>query len=566
MPEINCRENFYSNEYYDFIAETSAFSQSANIFLNEECRQRLNEQYEVVTVPRAGNPPLSLNNYSYASIPKCYGISDTQAIEAAGIYIIQRYPGLELKGNGVLMGFMDTGIDYENEVFKDSFGNTRIEAIWDQTIPSDNPPFDLQYGTEYRRDTINEALRSESPFEIVPSEDENGHGTTVASVAAGSDIATADFIGAAPECDIAFVKLKQAKQSLKEYYGIYTDAVCYQENDIMAAISYLDQLATSLERPLVIVIGLEGNLGDHDGNSPLGNMLNQISSRRRRCVVIGTGNEANNGHHYEGQIEEGQSEDVEIRVNEDVMGFTLEMWGSIPDLYSIAIISPTGEELPRIPITGSQVIRHRFVFEQTDVEIEYLFSTIIGGAQLIQIRFKNPAPGIWIIRTYAGNSVRAPYHMWLPIDAFLTGETYFLQSDPETTLSDISCIESVITTASYDSRDDSIYLFSGRGYTRTDKIKPEISSPGVNVYAALPDNRYSARTGGSIAAAICGGAAALIMEWSIIQGNFPLIDSAQIKALLIRGAQSERFRSYPNKEWGYGILNLYESFETLRID
>lgn len=561
MSETECRNIIYSNEYYDLIIEEDSIRDEVDY----PCTQPLSEQYATAFILREVNPILSLNNYSYASIPKCYGLSDTQAIEAAGIYIIQRYPGLELTGSGVLMGFLDTGIDYLNDVFRDNVGRTRIEAIWDQTIPSDNPPFNLKYGTEFTRNQIDEAINSENPLEIVPTTDENGHGTVISSVAAGSDVPSADFTGAAPGCDIAMVKLKQAKENLKDYYGINTDAYCYQENDIMAAISYLEQLAESLNKPLVIVVGLEGNLGDHDGSSPLGNMIARISRRRRRCVVIGTGNEANNGHHYVGQIASGQTEDVEIRVDENVRSFTLELWGSIPDLYSISIISPTGEELSRIPINKRDVTRHNFIFEQTNVEVEYLFTTIIGGAQLIQVRFTDVAEGIWIIRVHAGNDVRAPYHIWLPIESFISGEAFFLESDPETTLSDISAVEGAITTASYDSRDDSIYLNSGRGYTRTGKIKPDISSPGVEVFAALPGNRYSRRSGGSIAAAICAGAAALIMEWAVIDENFYEIDSAQIKALLIRGAQSERFRIYPNREWGYGIINLYESFETLRL-
>lgn len=552
-----CESIVYSNEYYDLILDKDSLRGRPEY----PCVQSLNGQYVTVFISRERNPRLSLNNYSYGSIPKCYGLSDTQAIEASGIYIIQRYPGLELTGTGVLMGFIDTGIDINNDVFKDKFGKTRIEAIWDQTIPSDNPPFNFIYGTEYRREQINEALSSNSAI----ANDTNGHGTSIAAVAAGSDIPSADFIGAAPTCDIAVVKLKEAKQNIKDYYGINTEAPCYQENDIMAGISYLEQLAASLEKPLVIVIGMEGNLGDHAGNSPLGNMITGICRKRRRTVVIGTGNEANNSHHYAGQISKGESEDVEIRVDNNAENITLELWGSIPDLYSVAVISPTGEELTRLPVNKRDVTAHRFVFEQTDVELESVFSTILGGAQLIQLRFKNLSEGIWIIRVYAVNEVRSPFHLWLPIKSFISGEVFFLKADPEVTLSDISTIEAAITTASYDSRDNSIYLNSGRGYTRTGNIKPDIASPGVEVFAALPGNRYARRSGGSIAAAICAGAAALILEWAVIDENFYEIDSAQIKALLIRGAQSERFRLFPNREWGYGIMNLYESFETLRL-
>ena len=558
MPNSICQQQFYSEDYYDLIYE--------NIFPGEQlCTQQLNSQYSYVCIPRLNNPPLSLKDYAYGTIPKCYGLSDTRSLEASGIYIIQRYPGLELKGNGVLMGFVDTGADYTIDAFKNSFGTTRIKAIWDQTIPSETEGDSVSYGTVYSEDMINRALENESPFDIVPTTDENGHGTALTSVAAGSDIASYDFSGAAPECSIAVVKLKEAKENLKSFYGINTDAPCFAETDIMAGIRFLEDLAEQLDMPLVIALGLETNLGEHTGASPLGNMIDDICKKRRRCIVSGTGNEANNRHHFESELSEGQMKEVEIRVDASTESFTLELWGSIPDLYSVGVVSPTGEELQRISPTQQEVFLHRFVFEQTDVQIEYQFSTILSGAQLVQLRFKNLVEGIWIIKVFAVNDTKGRFHMWLPINAFISGEVFFIESDPEVTLSDLSTVEAAISAAAYDSEDNSIYLKSGRGYTRTDRIKPDIAAPGVSVYAALPDNRYSARTGSSLASAVCGGAVALIMEWAVVKNNRPFIDAAQIKALLIRGAQSERFRTYPNREWGYGILNLYESFETLRL-
>ena len=118
---------------------------------------------------------------------------------------------LALTGRGVVIGFLDTGIRYEEEVFRNEDGSTRILGIWDQTIQTGQPPTGILYGTEYRREQINAALQSENPRQIVPSEDEIGHGTALASVAAGSALRGGlGFLGAAPQADIVMVKLRLA--------------------------------------------------------------------------------------------------------------------------------------------------------------------------------------------------------------------------------------------------------------------------------------------------------------------------------------------------------------------
>ena len=128
-----------------------------------------------------------------------------------------------------MIGFLDTGIDYQNPVFQHLDKTTRIAGIWDQTIQSGTPPESFDYGSHYTPDMINEALASEDPYSLVPSVDNNGHGTFLASIAAGSGDPDAQFIGAAPESVIAVVKLKQAKQYLRDYYFIPNTAPAFQE-------------------------------------------------------------------------------------------------------------------------------------------------------------------------------------------------------------------------------------------------------------------------------------------------------------------------------------------------
>ena len=164
-----------------------------------------------------------------------------------------------------MIGFIDTGIDYQNPIFRNVDGTTRIAGIWDQTIQEGTPPQGLVYGTEYTEEKINEALQRENPLEAVPSKDENSHGTFLASIAAGSENIENRFKGAAPEATLGIVKLKRAKQYLKDFYLIGDDAECYQENDIMLGIRYLTDLAKKKKIPLVLCIALGTNMGDHMG-------------------------------------------------------------------------------------------------------------------------------------------------------------------------------------------------------------------------------------------------------------------------------------------------------------
>ena len=102
----------------------------------------------------------------------CWG---KRALEAAGILRVQEQPFLNLRGSGVLVGIVDTGIDYTNSVFRYEDGTSKIASIYDQTATG-TPPFDFTIGQEYTQGQINEALMSEDPLSIVPVDDPSGHG------------------------------------------------------------------------------------------------------------------------------------------------------------------------------------------------------------------------------------------------------------------------------------------------------------------------------------------------------------------------------------------------------
>ena len=300
----DCKDAPYSEEYYDLLV---SYLRLENEYLPEDCIQNIDKDFNVVYLQSAGLPKLDIDQYTYSAIPKCFTTLDEEALQAGGIIRVQSQPNLALRGQGVLIGFVDTGIDYQNEVFRNSDGSSRILRIWDQSIQSGDTPEGFLYGTEYTKEQIDMALLTDAPLRVVPHRDEEGHGTFMAGLAAGSEKLSEKFAGVAPYAQIAMVKLKPAKKYLKEFFAVAEDAHCYQENDILAGLRYLNELARRREMPLVICMAIGTSFGGHNGDSLLAGVLDGYALLRNRCVVTGTGNEAAQRHHYYGTFTESQN-------------------------------------------------------------------------------------------------------------------------------------------------------------------------------------------------------------------------------------------------------------------
>ena len=560
-----CRQHILSEDYWDFIGNHVRTPFFESIMQDGQCEQDAGFGYKCFYLPAELTGPVSLSRFSYNSIPKCFTPTSMETLNQAGILPIQNYPTLQLKGKGTLIGFLDSGIDYANPVFRNLDGSTRIAAIWDQTVQSGSPPEGFAYGTEFTEEQINEALAEENPLSVVPSSDDTGHGTYTASLAAGSGNPQEQFLGAAPEASIAVVKLKQAKQYLRDYYFIPDSAVCYQETDLMLGLKYLNDLADSLNLPLVVCVTVGSSMGGHIGTLPFSYLIEGYSTRANHITVIGTGNEADKRHHYFNTIADmADKKDVEIRVGENVSGFSLELWTDIPNILSISILSPSGENTSRIPFRVGASAEIDFLFERTKVSVDYRLLVEKSTSELIFFRFDAPAPGIWKIIIEPLTLADGRFHMWLPVTEFLSGEVYFLEPDPYYTLTNPATTESPVIVSYYNGNTDALSQASGRGYTRFQQINPNISARGVDETGARPGGRFASRTGASAAAPITAGAVALILEWLLTYENVPGIDSYQIKSLLILGAVRPNTMEYPNREWGYGQLNLYNTFETIR--
>ncbi|QNM09511.1 S8 family peptidase [Wansuia hejianensis] len=562
---VTLTDMIYSESYMDFLIRSYFLSQEQIQQLPPEDARTLvlNTQFSALYLRRSDRTENLSETFPYNTIPKLFMPLDTQPLEASGIRQVQNQSILNLSGSGVLIGFLDTGIDYTHPAFLDASGRTRIHSIWDQTDLTGTPPIHFPYGSVYGQEEINRALASDSPLTIVPSTDELGHGTAVAGIAAGTPVPSADFLGAAPNAGIVMVKLKPAKKYLRDYYFAADSAVLYQENDIIAAFSYLIHVAENLRRPLIICLALGCNQGSHSGTEPLASVLSRYGSLQGVVTVVACGNEAGRSHHYTPVPDPSLPyTNAEIRVPENSPGFFCEIWGQPPQELSVGFRSPLGETIPRIPITLQQSMQIRFALEETLIYVNYNLVLPSSGSQLILLRFKNPTPGIWNIRVYSSQQEPA-FNIWLPMYGFSDPDITFLSPNPYTTLTTPSDAEPAISVSTYNSLDGSLYLHSSRGYTRTGGLKPDLAAPGVALTAPGPTGSFVPFTGSSAAAAITAGAAALLMEWDARRFPENYLTAYTTKIYLIRGTDRREDLLYPNREWGYGTLDLYQTFLSL---
>ena len=575
---MSCTNSVASEDFADFIAPYFTTPEEFIRSQGTDCIDFVNSTLAVVYVPLSTVTPSTYTSYTYSAVPKLYSLLDVTSMDAAGITPAGELPVLNNQGAGVIVGFVDTGINYTDSLFRNADGSTRIIGIWDQTNNSDNSnnienetakpfsAFSALYGTQYTAEEINLALNSDNPASIVPTRDENGHGTFLASIAAGNRDERAGFSGAAPQASIAMVKLKPAKQYLRDFYLIQDGAEAYQENDIMMGVSYLYFLARKYSMPLVVCIPLGTNIGSHMGMSRLGQYLNQVSLSNGSAVITAAGNETGARHHFRAVMDASTDEvTAELRVGEREAGFSMELWAENMGAYTVGFISPTGEVAREIsvPLRGENTVS--FLLEQTQITVYTQIADVSAGSQFIFMRFETPMSGIWRILIRNSLDIRETFHLWLPVRGFITDETYFLRPDPDTIITDPGNARYPITVTAYDHTKNSIYIHASRGYSLSGRIKPDLAAPGVNILgASVSGRRLTRMSGTSVSAAHLAGAAAILLNWGVLNANYPYLNTPVLKSIFVRGAQRNPALTYPNREFGYGTLNLYEAFLHLR--
>lgn len=503
-------------------------------------------------------------DYFY-SFPTVLSLCDRQALEGAGITQIREQPALALTGRGVIIGIVDTGIDYTLEDFISENGATRIVSIYDQT--SDGPPPQgFPYGREYTRDDINAALSLDDPYSAVPQRDTSGHGTFLASVAAGRSVSD-DVSGAAPDAEIVVVKLKEAdKRVRKEYLVPDGTGNVFDSTSVMLGVEYVVRKARELDRPVSICLALGTNFGTHDGSGVFEDFLDSTSGISGVCISVAAGNESQSRRHARLELDEDEPDGIlDIRTSDSTGAFCLTLLTSFADKISVSLRSPTGELIPRIPVRNGAVYKTGLIFEKATVSVEYYYPLSESTSQATVIKIENATQGVWNVFVYGDILTAGTVDAYLPSKALLPTGAEFVLPDPFNTVTVPATSRSPISVAAYDTRDGSLYIDSSWGFSVNGLPLPDLAAPGVGVGGTYPTFK-GMMSGTSVSAAITCGAAALMLEWGVVDMNYPTLNTHQIKGFLIRSCVRDGSRAYPDPRWGYGKLNLYRAFEMMRTN
>ena len=527
----------------------------------------IDDKYAIISLPVGNTTEEILTNIPSIIFIKrgyIYTLETITVMTAANIPLLHLNNPLALFGTGVLVGIVDTGIDYLNPEFMFKTGETRIDIIWDQSLPTDKTNTNIPFGVEYTRDQINEAIKANNsganPYNIVNSRDTVGHGTAMAGIIGATGL-NPNLEGAAPNCEFAVVKLANYMNP-----PLTTEAnlPIYDVTSICTATKYLIDYAIKSNKPMVVYIPLGCNLGNHNGEGILESFIDQLSINRGIVIVTGAGNQANKGYHTSGTLAKaGDFSNVQLFISPEQKDIIIEFWISEPNRMSLNIISPSGESTGIIPSTLNSQDTNTFVFEQTTAKINYSIPERLSGDELINIQLNNIQTGAWTFRLSADYAINGVFNAWIPQEGISKGTTQFLSPDPYNTVTSPGTSRYIITVACYNQNNDNISTSSGTASLSNIVNVLDLAAGGINVHAVGPNNTISIVNGTSVSAAVVAGSCALLLEWGIINGNDPNLYSQTIKYYLTGGTRKRSGDIYPNAQWGFGILDMIKVFRNM---
>lgn len=466
-----------------------------------------------------------------------------------------------LTGRGCIAAIIDSGIDYAHPAFRDLEGRSRILALWDQTIPG-NPPEGFERGSLYTREQIDEAISAGRlrQRQFVPSEDFTGHGTHVAGILAASCFLGAPMCGEVPEAELVIVKLGNAIDNRREGYDV-------SELQLIEALRFVSELAEGLEKPVGINLSYGNHRGPHTGGGPLSLFLNTIASQGENVVCIGTGNEGNTGRHVSGRLSQisGQQTEIEVVVNAQDSILTLSLWSYGKDEFYAELVTPDGNRSGQIMV-NSNILEERSFEVQKGVTMRYLPPVPSNQESELRILFEGREAGIWKLLLTSVEVTEGSYDAWLTTGG-AAGESRFLRPVTERTLTIPSDAYLPVAVGGYDESRLSLAPFSGRGYTRGNRIvKPDLVAPAVDILSASPGGGYTRKSGTSMATPYVTGAAIKLMQWGIVLGNDPLLFGQKAKAVLLKYTRKlPAYAEYPNPETGWGALDTERMLRSIKV-
>ncbi|MGO7335700.1 S8 family serine peptidase [Rhizobium leguminosarum] len=495
------------------------------------------------------------------------------------------------KGAGVIIGVVDSGIDYAHPAFLDTTGKSRILYLWDQTaslrpkekgkhntfrgaLPQGFAP-SFQYGVEYSKADIDAALalapiaRGKPSFlTVVPHKDRKGHGTHVAAIAAGNgrqreNASVTPFAGMAPEADLVVVRYAAQPGD----FG--------SNARMVDAIRYIAQRAAKMQKNCVLNISLGSGMLPGDGRTRLEREIEATVSGNApgTTIVVAAGNSAAAGNRAQGSVPRNGSTTLTIEVgSKAVFPLEVEIWYGRPSLdhrFELKIKPPGGAETKPIPPDGSEL------FDFSGGSAAGNSAAVIGEVKnpdhnlnsiLVRIdrgKAKKIGAGVWNIilvdRGTGGGSAARPFDAELTVraDSKFTSHvtqraTMTIPATARNALSVASHITRIEEQGSAGPNSPAIAASSSRGPTPDGRPGPTIAAPGEWVISARTyadgGGSYVAKRGTSMAAPHVTGIVALMLEAK------PSLRSADVAAVVSASA-AKPSTTFDGNSWGAGMIN-----------
>lgn len=503
--------------------------------------------YAIVTIPENLIGAFSrMEEIEFIEKPKKLYPQVTAGLGASCFYpLLQPVSGKVLSGQGVYMAILDSGIDYTDPMFRYADGTTKIAWLWDQGKRADaekgeKPPQGFFTGVEYSRKMLNANLQKNSERLTT---DVTGHGTNVAKIA----------VQGAPESELIVVKLDTAR-------GTYPSTV-----SLLRAFTYVAKKAQAENMPVAINLSYGNTYGAHDGSSLLERFIDNITEVGRNVICIGAGNEGASAGHFAGKLSENEIQRISFAMGTYERSFSLQLWKWYADRMDISILSPAGEQyLIRNQNAGGEA--QQAVMEQTKLLIFSGRPQPYRKREEVYIDFIPVETylntGIWTIEITPRRIANGELRLYMPSAVVRSENTRFLLPSPAQTLTIPSTAQKVITVGAYNAYVRSYAAFSGRGDAGNDRAensKPDLAAPGVNIRIGEGEGGEVV-SGTSYATPFVTAAAALLMEYGIVQGNDPFLYGEKVKAYLHAGArQLPGYDIWPNDQVGWGALCVSES-------
>lgn len=496
-------------------------------------------------------------------------------------------------GKGIIIGYVDTGLDYNHGDFLNDDGSTRVLRYWDQSLPIDanRTPPKYGYGQVWDSNDIDNG--------VCTSMDNSAHGTTVTGTGSGNGKANGKFKGVAPDSDIIIV---ETDFSLPNWTLTVADA-----------IDYVFTVADSLGKPAIVNTSVGDYLGSHDGTDPASHVIDSLLNEKPgRIVVAAAGNSGTIGKYHVKGIVNSDTSFTWFEVNNSSAfgnpAVYFDLWADTANFKNVYFAMGADVQTPNFEFRGRTQfynIQNIIGMQEDSImnngnklsPVEF-YAEEINGVYHLEVLLNNPDSSNYLYRfmTY-GSGV---YDAWggsaFGISAIkstgLPSATtnpdiifYHLPDTLSTIVSSWTCSPNVVTVGNYNNKKDYIdvngnpYVFpnlipgdlapsSSKGPTRTGVIKPDVVATGDGSISSCPEWLYlanptsttlalggkHARNGGtSMASPVIAGIAALYLE------KCPNSTYNDFKTDLLNNAFQDNFTgTTPNYAFGYGKVDAFK--------